>query len=879
MKSKRLYRIIISMMLSIMLVFSVIACSTPDRGGQGDGPTVDSISLQPTLMINVGEERSLQAELMPFGVQATIGWKSSDTSVATVSDGGVVKGISAGTSVVRATAGGKSANCTVTVIDPSQMTVNVTKVTFNTGVLNLDQGQKQTLTATVEPSNASNKTLTWASSKTSVATVSQNGEVEAVGPGSAIITATAHNNQRATCIVKVAGDAEEEETQLYVRKINELQGRDDFIMGMDASAVPSLEAAGVKYKNFDGEEEDVYKILKDNGITDIRIRIWNDPYQLEHSGEVAYGYGGGNTDLANAVAIATRCKEYGLGVIIDFHYSDFWADPGKQQKPKAWKSLSGNALLEAMYTFTEDSLEAIKATGVKITMVQIGNETTRSICGISFDSNNGADYCAFINKGAQAVRAVTGAVANGGAKVAIHLTNPESRDYAGYATKFKDNNVDYDVFGSSYYPFWHGTLSNLSDKLKRVHDISGKEVMVLETSYAFTEEDFDGTGNTLLSVRTKPFTVQGQANQTLDVIETIAKLGNYGLGICYWEGTWIAPALTRSETMEKCNTYGCGWASAKAGPSSIGGDGYQASDVTAAGGVVIDNQAFFDSRTGQALKSLELFKLCVNGQIVPPVADFVYETELFYTVDEGEIVLPTTVSVVLNDDSTVDATALWEIESSVAAGYIHEVNDYVINGTTEYGGEAVLKIFVQNKNLLVDGSFEDTEGFGSKDNYINVPAPWKYNRIQKPSGSVLQLYVSNDKGNATMGTNSMHFWDDEAYAIEFELYQEVNLASAIEQYGYGTYAFSIDFAGGDCGETQDIYSYARITYTDGTEELVVKGTQVTADGWQVWSRSAVDEIVITDKVASVQVGIHLKAEGGGWGNFDNAQFFFKSKAA
>ena len=866
MKNNKLYRIIVSLMLGIVIAFSAAACSTNPDSSDSD---VQSIDILATLVLDINDTQKLDATLLPFGTQAKISWRSSNPEVASVSEDGVVSANSVGAALVRAYAGGKFADCSVTVIDPSLRAVNVISVKFNTGVISkLEVGETATLTPTILPENASDKSLTWDSTKKDVATVTQSGVITAIAPGTTNITATAHNGKKATCRVTVPGATEE--STLYVKQVSALSDRDDFIMGMDASAVPSLEDAGVVYRDFDGEIKDVYQILKDNGITDIRIRIWNDPYQAGHSGEIEYSYGGGNCDINNAVAIAERCEAVGLGVIIDFHYSDFWADPGKQKAPKAWANKSVDERKTAIYEFTKESLQQIKDTEVKITMVQIGNETTRSICEADYGSAP-ATYCAYINSGARAVREVTGAVADGGAKVAIHLTNPDSRDFAGYAKTFKENKVDYDVFGTSYYPFWHGTLDNLAAKLKQAHDVDGKEVMILETSYAFTEEDFDGTGNTLLPVKTKPFTVQGQANAVMDVIETVANLGDYGLGICYWEGTWVAPADNREKTIEICNEFGCGWASAKSGPSEIGGDGYQANDVKQAGGVVIDNQAFFRSTDGKVLESIKVFKYAKTGLDAPTVADYIYSEELFYTVNVGTIVLPDKVTVILNDGSILPVDALWDVDTAEVANYINTVFDYVVKGTTPYGGEAICKIYVQNKNLLVDGSFEDSAGHSATDNLIDVPDPWKYDKLAP--GSVLQLYVSTDSENAKMGDKSLHFWD--SAALEFRVYQEVDLASAVAEYNYGIYSFSIDFQGGDCGE-HEIYSYALITYKDGTEALTVKGSVVQATGWQEWSRSAVDEIIIDENVASVKVGVYLKAEGNGWGNFDNAQFFFKS---
>lgn len=124
---------------------------------------------------------------------------------------------------------------------------------------------------------------------------------------------------------------------------------EDFILGMDASCVPSLENSGVKYYDHNGTEKDVYQILSENGINYIRVRIWNDPYDANGN-----GYGGGNCDLANAIAIGQRATKYGLKLLVNFHYSDFWADPGKQAVPKAWKGLDIDAKSEALYTYTKD---------------------------------------------------------------------------------------------------------------------------------------------------------------------------------------------------------------------------------------------------------------------------------------------------------------------------------------------------------------------------------------------------------------------------------------------------------------------------------------------------------------------------------------------
>lgn len=813
------------------------------------------------LSIAAGGKQQLTAIVSPVDAfDKSVVWSSSNAQVATVDSVGNVTAVGAGTAIITVTTtdGGFTAQCTVTVSagSPTSVSINKKTLTFS------DIGATQQLTATVRPTAAANKDVIWSSSDESVAVVDGNGLVKSVGEGSATITVTTvDGGLTATCEVTVKISS----SDIYVQNVSSLSTRTvDFIMGMDASAVPSLEAAGVTYKNFAGEVEDVFKILKDNGITDIRIRVWNDPYDSQ-----GRSYGGGNCDVDNAIEIAKRCEKVGLGVIVDFHYSDFWADPGKQTLPKAWRNYTTSQVAQAIYDFTYDSLIKIKATGVKITMVQVGNETTSGIAGTTGWASNTATICNYINQGSKAVRAATGTVASGGARVAVHFTNPESGGYLNFAQYLDSNKVDYDVFGSSYYPYWHGTLENLSNQLKSIHTKYNKEVMVLETSYAFTYEDADGNGNTALTTTNRPVTVQGQSNSVRAVIETIASLGDYGLGVCYWEGTWVAASTSTSGEANRklCKQYGCGWATSYA-------SGYDSSAND--GGCVVDNQAFFLS-DGTPLESLKVFKLAKGGNTISIKADVYENQEDYYTVGVGTISLPTTVTVTLNNDSTVDVAVTWLVNQAELESYLRTVGTYTIKGTTIYGGECYFYAWVQNKNLLVGGSFESDEevtGYASTDNFIQTTGlgEWKLNYTK--ATSALQLYVSNESQNARMGTQSFHFWDNGT--VNFTLSQMVDL-SKLSEYGSGKFGCSFDIQGDD-GANVDIHSYIKVTYTNGqTKEYT--GSKVGFNGWQNWSRTAVSGADIDlNSVASIEVGISVYAElsgNGPWGNIDNCQFYFE----
>ena len=872
MKAKKIFMTFVSLVITACMLFTLAACN-----GGGKVEVTAVMMDRSTLVINIGQSETLSAVAIPDNATDTAQkWSSSDPSVATVANG-LVTGISAGKAVIKVTIGGKSDICNVTVNDNSAQAVPVTGITLSKSLLKLDPAQTEKLTVNFTPADATNRAVTFRSTNESVATVgAEDGKVTAVGGGVAVIIATVAATagsgiQRTNyCVVQVTGEPAKVDNTLYVAKIDSLDNRDDFIMGMDASAVPSIEEArrangAPTYKNFDGVEEDVFKILKANGITDIRIRVWNDP--TDASGN---SYGGGNCDIDNAVAIATRCKEAGLGVIIDFHYSDFWADPGKQELPKAWRGLSETEIEGKIYEFTSQSLNKIKATGAKITMVQVGNEINPGMAG----SNNWTVVCKYINQGSKAVRDVTGTVANGGAKVAVHFTNPESGNYLTRAKTLKDNSVDYDVFGTSYYPYWHGTLSNLSKELKKVHDTYGKQVMVLETSYAFTYEDADGAGNTALTTTPKPVTVQGQANAVRDVIETVANLGDYGLGVCYWEGTWIAASTSSDGATNSaiCKQYGCGWASGYA--SEYDSD---AND----GGCVIDNQAFWRSDDCTPLESLKVFKLVRTGQSTSLKADYVYSMEDYYTIGVGEITLPQKVSIVLNNGTEMDTDAYWAVTAEQRATYIEKVDMYTIEGTTEYGGTCIFYAWVMNPNLLEGGSFESDqgiEGLNDPDKVVQSSGLGKWtitNNLRKTED--LQLYVSTKSGNARMGSQSFHFWDSSK--ISFTLSQSLDLTKLTE-YGNGKYSCSFDIMGGN-GDDMDIFAYIKVTYKDGTTATTINGNKVQLTDWLEWKRtSASVDIANLANVESIVVGISVTSEvksgtTGPWGNIDNAQFYFE----
>ena len=409
---------------------------------------------------------------------------------------------------------------------------------------------------------------------------------------------------------------------LYIPAVEGLAS--DFILGMDASQVPALEASGVKYYDRDGKARDVFELLAVYGVNYIRVRVWNDPFDAE-----GHGYGGGNCTVKTARELGQRATAVGMKLLVDFHYSDFWADPGKQKAPKAWADYDLETKAAALEAYTRDALTTLRNSGVDVGMVQVGNETNGALCG----ETDWASIVTLMNAGARAVRDIYPA-----AKVAVHFANPENGAYPSYAASLDQYGLDYDVFGSSYYPYWHGTLENLTRVLRQVRETYGKEVMVLETSYAWTAEDFDFSGNTISEesrvAKPYPYTQQGQVNSLRNVVQAVQDAG--GIGVCYWEGTWIGVGgASRAENEKLWEQYGSGWA------SSYGGE-YDADAAKWYGGSAVENQAFFDNE-GRALDSLMAFNLIRYGNQEelpePPEEEMVWTPPETEPVDEGENLL------------------------------------------------------------------------------------------------------------------------------------------------------------------------------------------------------------------------------------------------
>ena len=306
-------------------------------------------------------------------------------------------------------------------------------------------------------------------------------------------------------------------------KVNPIAGiSDDFIKGADVSMIPELERLGGKFYD-NGVEKDCLTILQEKGINWVRVRIWNDPYSYGPNGN-----GGGVTDEKKALEVATRAKALGMKVLVDFHNSDWWADPGKQYPPKAWENHGAKQLAKDVYNYTAKVMKDFNAAGVTPDMVQIGNELNNGMLWPVCKTATPEGYKALADAIAQGLKAVKDNDPNNQVIRMVHLANGNNNAlYRSFFDELIVNNGvnDFDVIGFSYYPFWHGSMEELSYNMNDMVDRYGKDVIVVETAYAFTNEQGDAqkncAGPTEEAIAGYKSTVQGQASGLHDVMEHV----------------------------------------------------------------------------------------------------------------------------------------------------------------------------------------------------------------------------------------------------------------------------------------------------------------------------------------------------------------------
>lgn len=282
-----------------------------------------------------------------------------------------------------------------------------------------------------------------------------------------------------------------------------------FAKGADVGWLPQMEATGYKFYDTDGKQKDCLQLLKDRGINTIRLRVWVNPSNDKASGHCS---------PAETVTMAVRAKKLGMRIMIDFHYSDSWADPGKQTKPAAWVNHTFLELQNDVYNHTFEVLNLLKAAGVTPEWVQVGNEIPGGMLWPDGKSSNFGQLAQLLNKGYDAVKAVNTKI-----KVIVHVDEGNNNaKFRWFFDNAKANAVKYDVIGLSYYPFWikkdyTETIADLANNLNDMVARYNKEVMVVEVGgeYDKVQNTYEMLAATIKAVKNVP--------------------NNKGLGVIYWE--------------------------------------------------------------------------------------------------------------------------------------------------------------------------------------------------------------------------------------------------------------------------------------------------------------------------------------------------------
>lgn len=596
-------------------------------------------------------------------------------------------------------------------------------------------------------------------------------------------------------------------TALAAVQVNPIENLStDFIKGADVSIMPELERNGTKFYD-NGIEQDGLTILKNHGVNWIRVRIWNNPYVVGPE-----GVGGGNTDEAKAIEMAKRAKALGMKVLVDFHYSDFWVDPGQQKNRMLGKNDSGDKLVDDVYAYTAKVMQDFNAQGVTPDMVQVGNELNNGMlwpeAQLTEDNPNGYKFLAkLLNAGLQAVHDND---KDNKVKTMIHLAGVDVNLYHTFFDNLivKNKVNDFDIIGMSFYPFWHGTMDDLKNTMNDVSAKYNKDVIAVETAFGYTLEDADFEKNNFGTNEEKvggyKATVQGQATGLRDVMATVASVNdNRGLGIFYWAPDWVIN--------EKV-----GW------KSNGGGNGW-------------DNLTLFDTK-GNALESMDTFNLVSdpNNQYIEPQVTTINTVDVKDVSLYSNVDLPQTVGVVYSNDAVKNMSVKWDVAKPIFA----KPGNYTISGTVEgLAQKAIANIEVKNKmNLVLNGNFENETLNG-----------WD---IVGDSSAINLAWNQGDVRDKC----AMHYWNNKPF--------NVIIKQKLKGLSDGKYTLSCWTQGNGLAS-----KYQLFVKQNGVEMT----TDIKDDGWNRWHQTSIKNIEV--KNGEVEIGFILNGRPDTWGSIDDIEFY------
>lgn len=307
-------------------------------------------------------------------------------------------------------------------------------------------------------------------------------------------------------------------------------------LGADLSYVNEVEDCGAQFYQ-DGKAVDPYALFAKEGANLIRVRLWHNPDWTNYS------------NLEDVVRTIKRSKAAGMEVLLDFHYSDTWADPGKQYIPAAWANIEDvETLGDSLYQYTYKTLAYLDKLGLLPEMVQVGNETNSEILQPEAEMNTDTIHwernVKLLNRGIEAVNTIA---KEKGKKIEtmLHIAQPENA-FSWFKEAFKQGIHDFDWIGLSYYPTWSTySINQLSEAVDSLKTLYNKQIMVVETAYPYMLEDVDNANNILVEgalIPGYPATLKGQLEYMLELTRQTLKGG--GAGVIYWEPAWVSSSCS-----------------------------------------------------------------------------------------------------------------------------------------------------------------------------------------------------------------------------------------------------------------------------------------------------------------------------------------------
>lgn len=624
---------------------------------------------------------------------------------------------------------------------------------------------------------------------------------------------------------------------------------DDFAWGVDCSSLYEVEKAGGRFYGEDGKEADLFQILKAGGANYARFRLWVDPFDQN-----GVSYGGGANDISTDIYLAKRASAAGMKILIDFHYSDSWADPSKKWSPKAWMTLKNGkptinekTQYKRVGDFTSHALNAFKNAGISVDAVQIGNETNNGMAG----SSNAASwyFAEMIKAGVDTAKSVFPSV-----KTIVHLANVNNPSgvYKVYNNLVRWE-VDWDVCGLSYYPYWHGGRDNLQKVMDYCASTYKKEVMIVETAWGYTDVGASFCNNQFSSKLNEAggylTSYQAQTSELAELADCLSKVpDSKGTGLFYWEPGWLPKE-------------GSGWIS-KSGYyyNDHGYDYSEDSDLA----LYSDsscysswaNQAWFDY-SGKALPSYKSYKLIQDGSKEKAEANLCAANDAFeatYNLSDHTDSIPTSGQIKTDLDRLITVDIVWD-EAELEALKTASEGHHTIHGKLgEYDVTCDVNAFY---NYVKDNSFENQNTSSGNANEYKVGSPW--NLTASSNGIRVE---TKSEGNRT-GSHYFHWWASAAFSF--------TLSQTLSNVPAGTYKLStyvLTHMANEYGGYTKASLFYQLGSGDKVEVSMLSNCKGYASGLVEWSIPS----IVLSSAGSVTIGMEVEAGPQSWGHNDDWSF-------